>query len=70
MFSVLWDITPCGDAKLLEELNASIFTHETLISVNQIARCDILEVSNRQFIVVRSANLVMAPYCKGRVTHE
>jgi hypothetical protein len=70
MFSVLWDITPCRDAKVSEGPNASIFTHDTLISVNQIARCDILEDSNRQFIVVRNENLIMAPYCKSRVTHE
>ena len=70
MFSVLWDIMPCRDAKLSEEPNASIFTHQALISVTQIARCDILEVSNRQFIVVRTANLIMAAYCKSRVTHE
>jgi hypothetical protein len=53
-FLVLWDITPCRDAKVSEERNASIFTHDTLISVNQIALCDILEDSNRQFIVVRT----------------
>jgi len=70
MFSMLWDITPCRDAKVSEEPNASIFTHDTLISVNQIARCDILQDSNRQFLVVRTENLIMAPYCKSRMTHE
>jgi len=69
MFSVC-DITPCRDAKVSEEPNASNFTHDTLISVSQIARCGILEDSNRQFIVVRTANLIMALYCKSRVTHE